>query len=61
MEPTALYATGDKRNVMHDCTVVLNDVFSTAYINLLLLLVVVVAAAAAVAEDNSSTVDYHQQ
>jgi hypothetical protein len=27
-----MYATGDKRNVMHDCTVVLKDVFSTAYV-----------------------------
>jgi hypothetical protein len=27
-----MYATGDKRNVMRDCTVVLKDVFSTAYV-----------------------------
>ena len=26
-----MYATGD-RNVTHDCTVVLQDVFSTAYV-----------------------------
>ena len=32
MEPTVMYATGDKRNVIHDRTVVLQDVFSTAYV-----------------------------
>lgn len=27
-----MYATGNIRNVLHDCTVVLQDVFSTVYV-----------------------------
>ena len=37
-----MYATGDKRNVIHDRTVVLQDVFSTAYVIVVVVVVVVV-------------------
>jgi len=49
-----MYATGDIRNVLHDCTVVLQGVFSTAY-------VVVVVVCGGGDGSSSSTVDYNQQ
>jgi hypothetical protein len=51
MEPTVMYATGDKRNVMHHCTVVLKNVFSIAYV----IVVVVVGGGGGGSSSSSSS------